>query len=404
MRLKCNTLNFKKCILILLIGIIPMISTGCWNRRELNTMGIVGTMGLDVEGNKIKVTLEVMKPAAGKAGSKAEGAAATTVSYVQSTGDSVFDALRNVTTKYDRKLFLSHIRFYVFGEEAARKGLLNYLDWYQRDHEPRRTGYIVIVKGSTAENIMGVNGGIEPTSTDYLEKIINIKGASGKVLGVSVMEFLKSYYGSGIQPVTGIITKVPKIQIQSKNEAISPSEISAEGTAVFLEGKLLGFLTGNETKGLNFVTNKIKSGIITFRLSEENSFTSIEILKSKTKNSVELNDHGVKLGVEVNINGMLGEENVRINLKSEEAIKNLERLAANKVKKDIESSLRKVQREYKSDIFGFGQIVHGKYPDKWRKIKNNWDEEFSKAEVDVNVNCKIIRTGLVDLPVEVKEE
>jgi len=396
--------NIKKCFLFLLAIMVSITSTGCWNRRELNTMGIVGTLGLDVEGDKIKITLEVMKPAPGKAGSKAEGSAATTASYVQGTGDSIFDALRNITTKYDRKLFLSHIKFYVFGEEAARKGLLNYLDWYQRDHEPRRTGYIVIAKGTTAENLMGVNGGIEPTSSDYLAKIIDLRGATGKVAAVNVIEFLKSYYGNGIQPVTGVIAKVPKVQIKSKDEVPAPSEISAEGTAIFLEGKLVGFLNGTETKSLNFVTNKVKSGITAFTIPGKDGITSIEILKSKGKNSVEISNQETKLLVNVEVTGVLGEENAKVNLKSEDVIKELEKLSARKVKEDIENTIRTVQNEYKSDIFGFGQIVHRKYPAEWRKIKDHWDDEFSKASVEVKVSCKITGTGLSDLPAEVKED
>lgn len=404
MKLQCNLFNFNKCFLILLVVIVSITSSGCWNRRELNTMGIVGTMGLDVEGDKIKITMEVMKPAAGKAGSKAEGAAATTVSYVQGTGDSVFDAIRNVTTKYDRKLFLSHIKFYIFGEEAAKKGLLNYLDWYQRDHEPRRTGYIVIAKGSTAENLMGINGGIEATSTDYLEKIVELKGANAKVIGANLVEFLKNYYSSGIQPIAGIITRVPKVQIKPKDVTLSPSEISAEGAAVFIEGRLVGFLNGTDTKGLNFVTNKVKSGIIANRTSEKDAITSVEIIKSKTRNSVKMSNQGIKLFVNVEINAMLGEENGNINLKDQKVIKKLEQVSAQKVKENIEASISKVQNDFKSDIFGFGQIVHAKYPYEWKKLKNNWDEEFSKAAIEVSVNCKINRTGLVDLPVESKED
>jgi len=390
--------------MILLIGIIPVTSTGCWNSRELNTMGIVGTMGLDVVGNKIKITLEVMKPAAGKAGSKAEGAASTMVNYVQGTGDSVFDALRNVTTKYDRKLFLSHIKFYIFGEEAARKGLIDYLDWYQRDHEPRRSSYIVVAKGTTAESLMGINGGIEPTSTDYLEKTFELRAANGKVAGITLLEFLKNYYGKGIQPVTGIISKVPKVNIKAKDETPSPSEISAEGTALFLEGKLVGFLNGAETKGFNFVTNKIKGGIIAFTIPGKEGMTSIEIVKSKTKNSVKISEEGIKLFVNVKIDGMIGEENSKVNLKNEEIIKELEKLSAAKVKEEIETSIKEVQNQYKADIFGFGLIVHGKYPTEWRKTKENWNEEFAKAALEVNVTCKITRTGLVDFPAGAKED
>lgn len=58
----------------------------------------------------------------------------------------------------------------------------------------------------------------------------------------------------------------------------------------------------------------------------------------------------------------------------------------------------KAQNEFRVDIFGFGDIFHRKYPEEWAKIKHNWNEIFSQADVEIEVKTNIIRTGLTNIP------
>lgn len=396
-------MNLKKVKFILLIFLVftnSLTLTGCWNSRELNTLGIVGLIGFDIEEDKIKISVETFDPSAPKDGSEGK---LVNVNYIQSTGTSIFDTIRNITVQYDRKLFFPHIKFYIFSEKAARKGLIDYIDWYQRDHEPRLTPIILVAKGTTAEDIMGIHSGISSTPSDYLEKLISLKGANSKVQGVNVLQFLKAYYSKGINPVTGIISK-ENISFLKNNKSGSTAVINAEGAAVFKKGALVGFLNGDETRGLNFTTNKVKSGIVTFDNIENNSFTSLEIIKAKSKNSVEIVEDKVTLEVNTNVIGMIGEETMSLDLKSIDTINSLEEKLSNVVKKEIENSIKKVQREYKSDIFGFGNIVHKKYPNKWRTMKKDWDSIFSNATIKVNVKVAINRNGLVNTPANRMEE
>lgn len=272
---------YKKKVLksICIIGIITLLSiifTGCWNSRELNELGIIGVFALDLEGNKVKVTCETIKPSTSK-----EGSGKPQVIYIESTGETMFDAIRNVTMKFDRKLFFPHIKVYVISERLAENGLIDYLDWYQRDHEPRRSGYILIAKDMKAQDALGIKGGIEGTPSQYLEKLVSFMSANSKVEEVSVLQFLKTYYATGIEPVAGVVHKVPKAKIDDTNREQSKAELSAEGTAVFLSGKLVGYLNGIETRGYNLITNKVKSGIIPLNNTTDNKGGSIEILKSK---------------------------------------------------------------------------------------------------------------------------
>jgi len=52
-----------------------------------------------------------------------------------------------------------------------------------------------------------------------------------------------------------------------------------------------------------------------------------------------------------------------------------------------------VQQKYNADIFGFGELVRAYLPEEWQKI-DNWREEFKKAELEVEVETKIRRSGM----------
>lgn len=389
--------QIKFFILSLLLFINTLTLSGCWNSRELNTLGIVGIIGFDIDKNqsKIKISAEIFDPLSNSGSSDSKPVAAN---YIQSTGDTIFDTIRNITVKYDRKLFFPHIKFYIFSEEAARHGLIDYIDWYQRDHEPRLTPIILVAKNTTAEEIMGIHSGVGSTPTDYLEKLISIRGANSKVEGVNVLQFINAHYSKGVNPVVGVISKESLPFINRNINDPSSSILNAEGAAVFNTGALVGFLDGHETRGLNFVTNKVKSGIISISDTEKNSFSSLEIIKSKSKNSVDLSNNEVTLNVNTKIIGMLGEETNNVDLKDIDATKSLEIKFSEVVKKEIETSIKKVQLEYKSDVFGFGNIMHKTYPKQWKTMSKDWHNIFASAKVNVNVTVSINRTGLVNTP------
>lgn len=70
-----------------------------------------------------------------------------------------------------------------------------------------------------------------------------------------------------------------------------------------------------------------------------------------------------------------------------------------KIKEDIENTIRKVQEEYKSDIFGFGEAIHRSNPEMWNLLKKDWDDrEFPDLKVHTEVDVKIRRLGTTTQP------
>lgn len=389
----------KRIILLALMLFCTIILSGCWNRRELDELGIVGAIATDMVDEKFLLTFELMRPI--KSGRGGEGEEEGGV-YVSALGDSVFEAIRNVTMKFDRRLFLPHSRVFIFSEEIARKGLIDYLDFWNRDHESRKSAYIIVTKGDRAESVLGVSGGLEKQTAIYLEDIIENQGANSKTVKVTVREFMMAYYSEGMEPVSiGVVEKKRKEQ---RGEAKEKYELNAEGSAVFVEGKLIGFLTGNETMGMNFVKNKVQSGIIVAPSQEGKGYTSVELLEVKSKNTLEYDGNKLSVKIKTSVTGMVSEETRSISLRDPAIIELLEKDAEIVVKQIIQGAIDKAQKELKSDIFGLGRIFMNKHYELWNQVKGTeWNKMFSRADIKVEARVELKRRGLINNPVLRKE-
>lgn len=387
--------NIFRRIIGLLVIICMLALSGCVNKKEVDKIGLLGAIGVDVIDDKFLLTLEVTKPKrlAGGGNEQKEP-----IILFQTEGISFFDAIRNATNKFDRKLFLAPSRVLVISEATARKGIADILDFWWRDHESRASDYLVIAKGSNSSDILGITGGISDIPSVYLTDLIKANSASSKSIAKVIYQFLKEYYAEGLQPTLGVMEAVKKPKSTDKQD----EEILFEGSAVFREDKLVGFLDEIETRSLNFITGKMKSGIIVSPGTETGSSNSLEIIKSKSKTEVTLENNQYMFKVKITIDGMLGEHPEAANLKDPAVMKEVEQSFALLVEEQIAGTIRRVQEDYGLDIFGFGQAVHRKYPAAWKQIKTDWDKTFTSAGVAVEVKINISRTGLFQYPIKSK--
>ena len=62
------------------------------------------------------------------------------------------------------------------------------------------------------------------------------------------------------------------------------------------------------------------------------------------------------------------------------------------------------QNELKTDIFGFGEAIHRRYPRLWEKIKDDWDDEFVRLPVNITVKFETDKLGQITKPFFIKEK
>lgn len=110
-------------------------------------------------------------------------------------------------------------------------------------------------------------------------------------------------------------------------------------------------------------------------------------MKSKIKSHV----RGNKISFDVNIEskGRLSENWVPSSTPFENSfLKRAEESAEIQVKQLVDQSLKKMQKQYRVDVAGFGHRLKIEHPKTWRK-KNDWDQTFSEVPIHFNVNLTI---------------
>lgn len=394
------------CLLLLIF-----FAAGCWNRVELNRRAIVAGAGMDkaAEEGKIKTTVQIIKPGEVRAAPAGTVVGPKAVALYTVTGYTFFDTARNLAMKAGKKLFWSEAKILVVGEDMAREGIDRATDFYERDHEPSTRIFLLIARGE-AKDVLETELEIEKIWAYGIRLLVKAMSAHGKAPLVEIRHFLSAVESKTTAPVATAVQVVRKGKEEGGGEenagvdkAVLPKEVKVSGTAVFRRYKLTGWLDETETRGMLWATGKIKSGIIVVPAPEsEDRLVAMEIIRASGKLKPEIKDGNLTVTVEVKEEGNLGEQQPdSIDITKPGVLEELEERKKAVIKDEIIAAVDKAQ-ELNADIFGFGEAVRRKYPGKWKKLEDKWDEIFPLLEVNTLVDAKIRRTGKITRPAQPK--
>jgi spore germination protein KC len=376
--------------MLLIWGITLILLTGCWNRVEINDLAIVTAIGLDLaEDDQLRLTLQVAVPSKLVTGGTGESGGKSTI-VISETGASVSEAYRNIQGKLSRRIFFSQSRVLLIGEDLAKKGVFHIVDFHTRYAEPRINSFIMFTKGKASKiiNSMPIFESVSAEETRELAKMsVGFK--------IYVRDFLNMLLTEGIEPFASQFTLKP-LEVNTKNKSDETQAVN--GIAVFKGDKLVGWMDEVETRGLLWLRNEIKTGVITIKIPEEKGGgnVSMEIVKGETNIVPILKQGEIKLDVDVVTELSVIENDSKLNLFETKVIEEIQTYAEEEISKRIEMIVEKAQKKYESDIFGFGQSIYKKYPKEWNThYKENWENEFTQTKVTIHSKAFVRRIGLI---------
>jgi len=378
--------------LVLLTGFLG----GCWNRKEITEIAIVLGTGVDwTADGRIRLTVQIARPTAFVGGSEAgAGGREAPASWVVSAeGKTIEEAERYLAMKAPRDLYWGHSVILVFGEEMAKKGTDIARNFFQRDRQPRETMWMMVAKGE-AKDFLETYSALAKTSAQAAGFLTRMKTC----YAVQLREYAEMLASKGVQPVvTAVEVKEAGVTPGLGQETKSPAykQVELDGVGVFKDDKLIGWLDAYETRGLLWLKGEVMKGVVTVPSpGERDKQVSIVIRRGKTQVVPVYDGEHLRFDVKVKVEGDMVEQQSRENLAKPEKIRALENEVAADIKRRAAIVLEKAQWEYGADIFGFGDAFHRKYKKKWRELKDRWDEEFARAEVDIAVEAHIREIGL----------
>jgi len=387
------------CVLIILSF------SGCWSRIEPKYLAIVNSIIYDMDDEGKYVVHTEFLNAADSGGQEEKKNSSNFTA--ESKGASPREAISNISQTVERSVFGGHNKVRFFSEKLAKSDVAYTLDYIVRARLTDETALVGVIKGEEPQKIYKATIGLSDTVGNYMENMSRFQpDSSSKSVFPTTLDFVRDFYSDGKQPVATLVEVVENKSESSEGGKSDGEEkeykIICEGLAAFKGGALAGYFNGDETRAYNFVTNNVHHIHIT--VPSENGDTVFNILNSNCSVNTKKEGDSIKVDVKLKINSRIVSESDTIDISKAETQKTLENLFNEYVKNQITGAVTKAQQEFKSDIFGFGDYMHDQNPDDWKELKKDWDEAFSKAQVNVSVESSIARTGEIKRPFRYEEE
>lgn len=374
-------IQVKRILSAMLSLLLLLCLSGCWNYTEVEEMSIVAGVAIDKDKStgKILLTAETIDTTGGGGGE--DNQASSTIHTL--AGDTMFDIVRSMITMTGKKLFWSHAKAIIISEEVAREGMLKVIDWYSRDTETRADVYIFISKEKNARDILTLNKTKSTILSFELGDMIKKETYVSTAPVTDIWDFFDNLESSGENAI------VPLVYI---NERENRKTERISGCALFLKDKMVGTLTGEETKYMLFVTNKIKGGVLAIEDEKGQPGYSLEITSNKTKIKPVWINGKLQIQVSTVTNTVLDEVMTLNGFPDFEKKKEIEKLAEQQLQKNMLDLIHDVQKKYKTDILEFGAAVHMNMPETWKKLEKDWGKTFVDLQVVVKSDV-IIETS-----------
>lgn len=397
-------MNFKKVVIIFIL-ITSICFTGCWSSKEINTLAIVVATGIDKTEKGYLITEQVINPRV--IASKKAVYESPVVLYT-AEGRDLAEAIRSITAKSPREMYSSHLRMVVFGSKIAESGIKDILDYFARNYQYRTDFYFAIAKNRTAKEVLEV---LTPTeSIPGISMYNSLKKSSetwAPTKSVRIVELINAIASDGKNPViTGINISegqmIPR-SVDNLKESTELKKIEYSGVGVLKKDKLVGWLNENESRGYNLIAGNVKS-TVGYAYYDDNVKITGEVIKAKSDIKASIVNGKPVINVNIDVKQNIAAVEGEFDVSKEENLKICNEIAQKKVKSICEKAVYKAQNEFKSDIFGFGEVVHRKSPKLWESIKNDWNTEFTSVPVNITVNVKTYQLGQITKPYFIKEK
>lgn len=385
----------KKKYLCVVLVVNMLFLAGCWDQRELANISLAIGMAVDIGKNgRYKVTVEAINPA--ELNEQTAGGNSPTIIFTLE-GDTMAELDHKMNIGFSKILVFSHMKTVAISKAIAEKGMLDFIDFLERNREIRDDFNFIMVDGKAAD-VLKVLYTIQKSSSLKLTRQLQT-GAKlwGSDPDIRMTDFINAYTASGRQPVMAVVDihgdpkKGASVNNLKKSQLDSIVEI--DSLAMFRNEKFVGTLPVEETRDYLWTQNKIKTTIISVPCDKNNSI-AMRITHSHTKVKGDIQNGQPRIKLKIRAEGYVNGNQCNFPLNKPSTFNLYEKKAEEFLKERISNMIHLVQNKYKVDIFGFGEVIERQNPKEYKKYKENWDEAFQNAQITIETDVILRRAGL----------
>jgi len=394
----------RKLLLVLFAVLIPFVSTGCWDRTELEERLIIVGMAIDcTEDRKIILTPNYVIPEGVGGGEKTAAPQKLPYANTSVEGRNIIEIIEMFGNIISRRPNYEHLKVIIIGEEVARSfNLYELINTLIRHPEMPRNVNVLISEGE-ARQFFEEQPNIEDIPSFNILMILSdakYKLGIPPELGLGdiseKMSGSKSFVVQRIAMRNGIQSLPDTVPIGSGSGAGKGDIYEVRGAAVIESGTymLAGWLNDMETDALNWIMGKSNNGIVEIEQKDTGEIIVYKINRVKTSIKPKVTGNNISFTIESEFEGALTEvRDMKIDIFRDNIINEVEETAAEIIKDRMEKTMNRIQKELKADVADFGKKLSIKYYSVWEQVKDNWEEVFSKAAIDIKVKAYVREFG-----------
>lgn len=376
----------KKLIIIILL----MIScTGCWNYKELTELGLISAMGITKEDDKYILDIQYINII--EAGDK--GISESPITVVSGEGETIAEAARSINMKSSKINFPANIE-YVFLSPSILSGDLNeVLDFLTRYTKLSLNFLIVTSTTNTSNEILSSLSSFNLNPASNLSELIKAgEEKYGASYSLNNKEFLKEYLDYGQIPVYPDITILDE-ESDAENDNLEKSDANnylvVNNLVTFDKDGNTIKLERDESLGFNFLNNHITNATVTAKCGDK--YFTVETLESKFKYDENLDDNKIKVTGEVKAEMFF--YGCDDDLNKNDTLDKISKLT----EKEIESYLKKtidIAQSNKIDFIGIGNWVYKNKYGYFDFKKKDWNTlGLTNIDFDYDIKVTLFKQG-----------
>ncbi|MEO2074826.1 MAG: Ger(x)C family spore germination protein [Bacillus sp. (in: firmicutes)] len=393
-------MNLKKIMLsCLLIGMIPLLS-GCWDKKELEERAYVIGLGMakNHQSNKIDITFLIANPEVGSQQS-GSGSNEPAREIITITANDFITARNTANAIVARELTYDLLRVFVVSEElASDKDFIRYIYDATKDREIKRDSYLIVSKEEPRVFFINNKPKLETRPHKYFQFMITRGIETGLIPDSDLHRFFRvTENDDDLFLAMYATTKLQKGEKRGNEDEYIAGEIDTEGTsnqtqfigsAVFKEGKMIGKITGQETRISVLLddTSELNDVLTTYPDPFNPKLRVAARVIKKKNNDIKIDiKHGPpKISVTLPLTIEILSDPSMVNYGAHEDKKKvLKKHLESVISGKIETFVKKTQQEFKGEPFIWSAEVRKKFKTIPEYKRYDWMKVYPDAQVDV---------------------
>jgi len=398
---------------LFLISLILLL-TGCWDKKEVEERSYVVAIGLDLPSGldiekeqAIDVTFQFSNPKLNVKGVSPSGGEEMK-DVVSLTAPDLVSARNMANSFVTREISFTHNKVLIVSEELAKTEIFyRLLTTAFKDREIRRETSIIVTEGMASKFIEKNKPEMMIRPHRYYQFLIDRATETGLVPESTINRFFAitdgdadlflAMYGSYNKQKDGFQDEDQYIAGQVPKKGGNPVQLI--GSAVFKEGKMIGKLSGEETRITRLLdnTSNIRDLFSSFQDPLDKEYKIAVRIKKTRKNKVEVKlrngppEINVTYPLDMKILSVPSMVNYAEDIENQ---KKLKLALEEKLKENAEKLIKKTQKEFKTEPFYWSLYVRPLFSTV--KEYETWDwnnKRYPYADIHVTMDLEITGFG-----------